>query len=177
MNKSLISFSWLDFSILGKINWAFKLTLTDNRQFEMYNRQFEVSSIHFKLYNREFEVSIIHFKLYNRQFEMYNRQFEVYNRQFEVYNRQFKVSKLKNKKKILMWHLYASVIYNDHYSFFICDKLRKLIVFFFLLKCIFKSTLSPPNFILLCCVFRKSMGPQWPFMAEAETLTPPRHLV
>ena len=28
MNKSLISFSWLDFSILGKINWAFKLTLT-----------------------------------------------------------------------------------------------------------------------------------------------------
>ena len=38
MNKSLISFSLLDFSILGKINWAFKLTLTDYARHEHFKR-------------------------------------------------------------------------------------------------------------------------------------------
>ena len=63
----------------------------------MYNRQF-------KVYNGQFEVC-------NRQFKVYNGQFEVYNRQFEVYNRQIKVSKLKNKKylRVINTHPYFIV--------------------------------------------------------------------
>ena len=36
MNKSLILFNWLDFSILGKINWAFKLTLTEKSSWKWF---------------------------------------------------------------------------------------------------------------------------------------------